>query len=274
MRIHFKHRKGDALTCYAESRLDTHDLEIPFGAAVDPQMGTTLSGRRLRVLLLSPTAVTDETMQEIFNRIQRFASLTGGRDLAIVYLLCSPPHTAFLSAKQLASGALDEATSVDAAYGYSKLQAEMINRADIPHIPILPLPNLESLSQVLEQHVANLSRISPKHKASATTFELLQLCTANPPMPLQTAYVLSDIFTTLDDLAAACSTVTSAPNSSSPSARAAGESSQMSDVYDLGMGMSTQSSDATNKLKRLRDIVGDQQCRDIVDFWKEEWTID
>lgn len=262
------------LTRYVESRLTTHDLDIPFGSIVDQSNGNTTLTRRLRVLLLSPSAVADKQLIDTVTRINHFASLTGGQDLAIVFLLNPPSDARFVSARQQTMSGGDQRAEVDGVYAYSKLQAEMINHAEIPHAPILPLAKLDGLSVLLRKHVANLSRIQPKQHASATQLDLLQLCTASPPMSQQTAYILSDLFPSLRDLATACTSVTSAPNSSSPSARAA--SSQTNDFYDLGLSMGPQSSDSTanNKLKRLRDLVGDQECRDVVDFWKEEFVLE
>ena len=263
------------LTCTVESQLGTHDVEIKFGTAVDASTGNTLPARQLRVLLLSPSTVSETQIESTFERIQHFASLTGGEDLAIVFLLNPPPARNFVPAIQLATDSSDDAARMKGMLAYSKLQAEMMNHTEIPYIPILPLCTLEGLPQLLNKHATNLTRTPPTQKPAATSFELLKLCTANPPMSEQTAYILSDLFVDLRDLAMTCLAVTSAPNSSSPSARAA-VSSQANGVYDLGLEMSTQESDitATGKLKRLRDLVGEQKFRDIVDFWKEEWIVD
>ena len=258
----------------AESQLTTHDLEIPFGSGVDPSTGHTLVTRKLRVLLLAPSALSDEKLSNTIERIEHFASLTGGQDLAIVFLLNPRPVSSFLSTKQLVAEGADRDSKQDGIFSYSKLQAEMINHTEISYVPILPLAQVEGLSELLTKHAANLARSTPKQNGTATTLELLQFCTANPPMSQQTALILSDLFPNLKDLATACSSVTSAPNSGSPSVRA--PSSQADGIYDLGLGMSTQNSDSSTKgkLKRLRDLCGDQECRDIVDFWKEEWTVD
>ena len=267
-------RSNEILTCIIESQLTTHDIEIPFGSALDPNTGNTLPARQLRVLLLSPSAVNETKLDDTFKRIQHFASLTGGEDLAIVFSLNPPQAADSVSAKALAKISHDDSTKVDSIYAYSKLQAEMMNHREIPHIPILPLATSDKLPHLLSNHVASLTRPARKQKPVATSFELLQLCTANPPMSQHTAFILSDLFTSLKDLAMTCSAVTSAPNSSSPSARAA--SSQVSGLYDLGLGTSTQDSDSTVtcKLKRLSDLVGEQECRSIVEFWKEEWVAD
>jgi len=100
-------------------------------------------------------------------------------------------------------------------------------------------------------------------------------------MPQQTAYILSDLFPNFQELAEACTSVSSAPNSSSPSARAAAGVGV--NLLDGLMAWTQGSSDAEvgrggdgaeAKLKRLRDLVGERECVDLVEFWREEWTVE
>lgn len=267
----------DGLTATAESQLGTHDLALPVTTSIDPRTGSTVASRTLRVLLFSPSSVSDEKLSETVERIRRFASLTGGHDLAIAFLLQSAPSAGFVSAKDLKENAVTpQAPDDDGIVAYSKLQATLTDHAEIPCVPVLLLAKLESLPEVLMKHVGYLSR--PKQRASppTTPFALLQLCTASPPMSQHTAFILSDLFADLRELAAVCTAVSSAPNSSSPSVRAAGLSSQPYSTQGGGMETGLQYSEgiALGKLKQLRDLVGEQECADIVDFWKEEWTID
>ncbi|RMX81664.1 hypothetical protein D0869_06638 [Hortaea werneckii] len=286
-----------------EKNLDTHDLALPLQPFLDPRTGHALAARQLRLLLLSSSAVTEAQLEATIKRIQRFASLTGGKDLAIVFLLASPPPPAqptapnatngFTTARQLAQqtaqlSAASERGNLDGVIAWTKLQAELTNRSDIPYIPILPLTALDELPQLLQKHVAALN--SPSHPAprqSANTFDLLQLCTSNPPMDQQTAYCLSDVFANMEELAAACTGVSSAPQSSSPSARAAArasiEASRQFPANDLlddpaiwtsqNVSSAVGDDDGRRKLKQLRDLVGEKQCIEVVDFWKEEWLI-
>lgn len=159
---------------------------------------------------------------------------------------------------------------------YSKLQAAMMDNTDIPHVPVLLLPKLDGLAETLKKHIAFLARPKVETAPVAAAFALLQLCTANGPMSRQTAFILSDLFANLRELARACTTVSSAPNSSSPSAKLAGDSSQVISTQASGFEPSTQLSNvgACGKLKQLCDLVGEQECAGIVEFWQEEWTID
>ncbi|KAI7232392.1 hypothetical protein KC330_g5943 [Hortaea werneckii] len=284
-----------------EKNLDTHDLALPLQPWLDPGSGHALAARQLRLLLLSSSAVAEAQLEATIERIQRFASLTGGKELAIVFLLASPPTPAhptapvatnsFTTARQLAQqtaqlSAVSERGNLDGVLAWTKLQAELTNRSYIPYIPILPLTTLDKLPQLLQKHVAALnspSHLLPKH--SANTFDLLQQCTSNPPMDQQTAYCLSDVFSNMAELAGACTGISSAPQSSSPSARAAArasiEASSQFPANDLLDDPATWTSqnmssaighvDGRMKLKQLRDLVGEKQCIEVVDFWKEEW---
>lgn len=275
------------LTLPSESQLTTHDLSIPLNANVDRKAGNTLPGRLLRLLLLSRNSVSDSKLDATIYRIQHFAFLTGGQDLAIVFLLAASPSTSFVSAEQLATDSPHIADPDDTSgiYAYTKLQAELNNHPSIPYIPILPLAKLDGLSNLLKKHVEARTRTPPPPKSVATPFELLQLCTANPPMPQQTAFVLSDLFSSVEGLAEACTSVSSAPGSSSPSARVvAGDGVALSSQVGHGTGgdllddlmVWTQSTSTENgeKLKKLRDLVGEKQCVDVVDFWREEWVVE
>ncbi|KAK4565493.1 hypothetical protein LTR86_004110 [Recurvomyces mirabilis] len=168
---------------------------------------------------------------------------------------------------------------------YAKLQAVLVDHyGSIPYIPIIPVPTLANLPEQVKNYVVNFTR--PRRITAQpplpSPFTLLQHCTTSPPMPQQTAYYLSDLFVNLKDLASACSSITSAPSSSSPSARAAGANSMLSsqdrnqaEMYDAYGNMPTSSESTEHaKLKQLRDLLGEQQCRAIVDFWQEEYVMD
>ncbi|KAI7325010.1 hypothetical protein KC315_g8103 [Hortaea werneckii] len=91
----------------------------------------------------------------------------------------------------------------------------------------------------------------------------------------------------MEELAAACTGVSSAPQSSSPSARAAArasiEASRQFPANDLlddpaiwtsqNVSSAVGDDDGRRKLKQLRDLVGEKQCIEVVDFWKKEWLI-
>ena len=240
---------------------------------MDVRTGNSSSMRQLRAFLLSSSAISASKLVNTLQRLQHFASLTGGGDLLIVYLLNKPPASSFVSAKELTRDTNDDSAPPDAVAAYSKLQAEMINCTETSYIPIRPISKLDDLSDTIIKHVSVLKTGPRKQETQSKPFDLLKLCTANPPMTEQTAYVLSDLFADLKNVSAACSTVTCAPRSSSPSATAAAFES--SGVYGLSMDsrISNSKRTAAGKLRNLRDLVGEQECQDVLDFWKEEWLV-
>src|SRR5690625_1370592 len=68
-----------------ESELVTHDFSIPFACP------RSHGGKQLRVILLAPSALEDGCRQETISRLDRFSSLTGGRDVVIAFLQSEEP---------------------------------------------------------------------------------------------------------------------------------------------------------------------------------------
>ncbi|KAH9815679.1 hypothetical protein Tdes44962_MAKER00925 [Teratosphaeria destructans] len=264
-----------------ESKLTTHDLSLPFS----PTIGTTTaSTRHHRFLLLSPSCVVnDAKLEETLERTHRFASLTGGQDLAIVFLLSPPKDTTFVSARAVNNHASGDAYPTAGLHASTKLQAILANRSDIPHLPILPLSTLSSLPGLLERYTAALvthPHVAQPANQAVTGFSLLHLCTAAPGgrMPSQTAYIVSDIFPDFAALAGAC-TAEDADRESSPSQRAGKDSGVGVSASQIERDLETdEDSDESGKveerLRRLRALVDRQEVRDLIDFWGDEWTVD
>lgn len=269
------HTGKPTLTRFTESRLETHDVEIPITHCVQPRTVNASVKRALRVMVLSSSSVREAKLEDTLQRMRHFASLTGGQDLAIVFLLNPPGDSTFMSAMDFAKSSHTGDSNTDGILAYSKLQAEIINHNEIPHVPILPLATIEGLTQVLAKHTTELSRPIRTSKALTTPFELLRLCTTCSPMPQKTAFILSDLFINLKDFAAACSSASSSRNSCSRSTRVADLAFYHSSSFDLPGGTDVQgpSSDSLIRLKQLRDLIGDRAFRDVIDFWVEEWTL-
>lgn len=248
--------------------------------SIDPETGNTLQTRRLRLLLLSPSAVTDTKLGDTLERIQRFAALTGGEDLAIVFVLYPQKDMSFVSVKALTTDNTTNDAGANGMYAYTKLQAALFSDAAIPHIPTLPLADIQGLPETLVKHTATLEKAAmskhtthptmKKNTSKPTTpFDLLQLCTAEPPMTKHTALVAADVFTDLADLAATCTSVTTAPAASSPSMRASQVNSSQT-AAERGWV----SPDCEEKMRRLRTLLGEKECQNLIDFWAEEWTLE
>lgn len=249
----------------AEQQLVTHDIALP----LDPNPQRNPPARQLRILLLSAVDVEDARLSATLSRIKHLASITSTCDRVVVFSLAPPCDTIFQSAKEVAAQEASDNTAGTLAC--AKLQAALLSDRDMPTVRVLLLSTLDGLSELLKKHVAAIVTSLSRQPTVplATPFDLLRQCTANPPMPQQTLNFLSDVFPGIRELAAACTHVTSAPNSSSPSMRAGAGSSSSRSFRTQGDEYDVASEDtAYDKLKQLRDLVGDEQCRNIVDFWK------
>lgn len=214
--------------------------------------------------------MTEKSLPDTLERIHHFAALTGGQNLAIIFLLNPPKASTFVSAKSLTADSTTDETGAKGILAYSKLQASLLPRNDIPHVPILPLASVEGLPQLLKDHAAALSHKSTQQVLpAASPFELLQLCTTEPPMDRQTAFFATDCFANLKELAAACTERVAPLSSSSPVLRYGSGSECHRFSAGLGMGSGVQ-----GKMEQLSSLVGDEKCRELVDFWTDEWVVD
>jgi len=95
-------------------------------------------------------------------------------------------------------------------------------------------------------------------------------------MPIESAFILSDVFLSIRDLAEECISTKSAPTSSSNSQDAADDpgisASQI--MREVEMNGTQDPTVRWNRLNRLKELVGEQGCKDVIDFWKEEWLLE
>jgi hypothetical protein len=225
---------------------------------------------------MAPSWTLESNLPNTLDRIHRFASLTGGQDLATVFLLNPPKTSSFISVKDLTSAGSDPEAGTKGVLAYAKLQASLLSRSDIPHIPILPLASLEGLPALLIKYATAISRTPQRVPACTIPFEMLQLSTTEPPMDRQTAYFATDCFTSLRDLAVTCTEPVAEPTSSSPSFGAyRGAASYSGFAGHHGhLGHAYREHDAAERLRQLRELVGEQRHAELVEFWLEEWTVD
>ncbi|TKA77031.1 hypothetical protein B0A49_02314 [Cryomyces minteri] len=290
-----------------ETTLSTHDIAfpLPLRAAQPPTLASP--PRRLLFLLLTPSTVTPTTLPATLTRIQHFASLTGGTDIAIVFLLNAasapapaptrasyptlapgsapppPSNPAFVSAKSLLAHTTTTTTTTtpplpDGIHAYTALAAALF-APDLPTIPLVPLAQLVGLPALLRRYVDGVSSslvktpmpTEPKVRAE----ELLALCTTRPPLGRQAVFVVTDLFADLRRVAAAAAPVFAAG--------ALGESSHGSETdvemgeaggYGGQMGWRGEGArgDQNEGVKRLYEYLDADEVEGILDFWREEWV--
>lgn len=237
-----------------ENDLATHDIALYVG----PKTGHNT--RQLRVLLLSPSTVSEHKLERTVERIQHLAHLTGAQDIAIAFLVSPPAGAQFASARTLVGPAEHHGTN--GMLAYCKLQAELISHTDL-NVPILPLPTLEALPAFLQSQLAAIAGPIRVQPPVTTPFHLLQHCTAAPPLRRDTAFLLSDTFENVKDLAEGCCMVlSSAPEFSSSSS------------FEEPISGSESEEDARKKLKQLRDLIDTNEWENLVVFWQKEWAME
>lgn len=219
--------------------------------------------------------MSDANLLCTLDRIHHFAALKGGQDLAIIFLLNPPIASNFVTVKDLDANDSNRATDTNGVIAYARLQAALLPRQDIPPVPILPLAAVEGLPELLKKHVNTVSRkVQPLAPATAP-FDLLQLCTTEPPMDRQTAYFVTDFKSSLRELATVCaSSLDLGGCRSDHSLLGKSQKSDLNrDGHEKLQGIGHDPS-AMNDLRDLRDLVGDDRCREIVDFWSTEWVVE
>jgi hypothetical protein len=225
---------------------------------------------------LAPSCTLEAALPNTLDRVHHFASLTGGQDLAIVFLLNPPKTPSFISVKDLTSNDSDPDAGTKGVLAYAKLQAALLSRSDITHIPILPLASVEGLPGLLVKTIAALSLKLQHVPESTTPFGMLQLSTTEPPMDRQTAYFATDCFADLRELAVACTEPTTEPTSSSPSFGMGGISFSQSSAggHSGYTGAASQGRGAEEGLRQLRGVVGEERYAELVEFWLDEWVVE
>lgn len=263
------------LTCIcAETQLEAHDINLPAQIAKIPESTDTISTRRYRFLLFSPSAVSEPRLEATLKRLHHFSSLTGGQDIAIIFLLSPQDSCNFnATANTISEDSNVHGQSMDGMKAFTLLQSILTENFDIS-IPLLPISSLSELPARLIKHVSFQS--VPSAVATRNSMDLLGLCTANPPMPIQSAFILSDLFFSIRDLAEACTSATPALTSSSDSESVTNDPGiSVSQMIREGEINCTQGhTNKCNRLQRLRGLIGEQSCKDIMDFWKEEWLFE
>ncbi|KAK5016506.1 hypothetical protein LTR16_001372 [Cryomyces antarcticus] len=213
-----------------ETTLSTHDIAFPLPLRAPQPPNPASPPRHLLVLLLTPST--------------HFASLTGGTDITIVFLLdaasapipgpakaphptsapgSTPPprsNPAFVSAKSLlAHTTTTTATTtptpppLNGIHAYTTLAAALF-APDLPTIPLVPLAQLVGLPALLRRYVdgisSSLARTAMLTGPKVRAEELLALCTTRPPLGRQAVFVVTDLFADLRSVAAAAAPVPAA----------------------------------------------------------------
>lgn len=247
----------------AEDQLDTHHVAIMMPPA--PAQDSTASSKKrfLRFLLLSANSTTDPNFAATLLQIQHFASLTGGADIAIIMLL--HPAPAIVSARSMAKShdSSPHISNISGVQAYVRLEVELFNLTDLPHIPILPLAKVEGLRHLLISHAQGMSRPVRESARQVTAGELLEYCTLDPPLSPLAVNLVTDVFSSLAELAAEATAIRRGDASTSLSSELnALQSSDGGSLDDL----------VCPGLAELKAQLDPDVVKAMVEFWEEEWA--
>ncbi|GAB7356702.1 hypothetical protein MBLNU459_g7409t2 [Dothideomycetes sp. NU459] len=252
-----------------ESQLDTHDIALKLPRRDKPVTST------LCFLLLSPTSVLSD-LDATLTRIEHFASLTGGLNIAMVLLLSSPSRSSSSSSSSTTHTPAATATDPHPAepdpllgqHSYAQLQATLLSRPDLPWIPILPLARVAGLPSLLQSYAGSVGRGPPAPpEPGARSLDLLAQCTVEAPLSPLARDLASDVFRSLAELAGAATAVVAAAAVEGGREIGGWASPSFSVPSDRTRG-------ARKAFEVLREQVGDEVVEGMLEFWAGEWIAD
>ncbi|KAF1989578.1 hypothetical protein K402DRAFT_451790 [Aulographum hederae CBS 113979] len=255
-------------------------VSLLWDSDMGPQPTTTLkspssSTHTLHVLLFTPTTTEHLTEAALLSRLHHFASLTGGHDIAIVFLLNQPAHNTATNGNRsngdehlsggdghLSNGNCNHAINTTAPSGihaFTALSVLLSSMASatasaststtLPPIPLLPIPDPTFLPIIIQSFTSKL--VSPFAATPASdqipnaALDLLPYSTTEAPLPQDTLFALSDLFPDLREVV-----------------EGAGIGND-----DGGIGDGNHNGNENVILRSLgREGAG------VVDFWKGEWV--
>ncbi|ROW11304.1 hypothetical protein VMCG_01027 [Cytospora schulzeri] len=166
---------------YRESKLDTHDVNLPLPSPRDAP-GT----QYLRFILLSSA---DHDVMAIYQRIERLENLSGGCDAAVVWLL---------------------GEGGDGASAFMQFQLNLMDKFEIPLIPLQAIENLPSTLQIFHrmflQSDTTTRQFQPHAPDNSAVQRLLPYSGLSPPLREHSVNVLTDLTVGFADLANKAST--------------------------------------------------------------------
>lgn len=146
------------------------------------------------MLLLTPLNLSPASLDATTARLTRFAHLTGGVDLVVVFLL---------QAQTISSNGDKEPTTASPTNAHVLLQTLIMRSPDLRGIPILPIAKTSALVEVLRSYITAVTQATLPHPPQKA-LDILPYCTTTGPTRLLTSTlvgVLSDMIPDLKTLA-------------------------------------------------------------------------
>ncbi|KAF2459840.1 hypothetical protein BDY21DRAFT_336635 [Lineolata rhizophorae] len=275
-----------------ESALPEHDLAVPI-PNTNPQ-------RTLRMLVLTPSSAAD------LPRIQRFASLTGGQDVAVVFHMDrSPTITSTASSassvprhpQQGSIGAAvndgsegEEPTQTSPLAAFHALEILLLDSALA--LPLIPLPRPAALPRLVSAFLrgvaqANAAGHGPRNAQQQSQANVprgrgtggLAIPTSAPvnaaldllPWCSSEAPLRREHVHILSDL---CPNLRSVAELAAWAGRAEGYRGRIRGEEEIGEGMSRREIErAARAWRLLSEYLGERAARGVVEFWEKETVV-
>ncbi|KAG8630616.1 hypothetical protein KVT40_002235 [Elsinoe batatas] len=183
--------------------------------------------------------MSDSLSSQLRDRLQHFAAITGGQNLAICFLLASEIEgTHFHQSSTPACG----------LQAYTKLQCILTVESELPTLPVLLCANAGDVGATVKAHIESLVSYQPgpplPHPGN-----LLAGCTIGPYMSSAEVSSVASLFGNIGNLASACV--------------ASAEQSQSNGLMEL----TAEDRTSIMRLEALRRQIGDERARGILGFW-------
>ncbi|KAF2084031.1 hypothetical protein K490DRAFT_69220 [Saccharata proteae CBS 121410] len=175
-------------------------------------------------------------MPDTLTRITHFASLTGGKDSAIVFILASSA-----AVQSDAASASMSSSNEDGLRAYMHLASTLLTDPVVSTIPVLTLPTCSGIDGLLQNYIRALSTtVDQPVAATDAVQELLPWCTSDArPMGQEEVLGLTDVFASLLEMA------------------------------EMAM---KEGADWEEKGEEMVGVVGLERATSVVEFWREEWV--
>ncbi len=212
-----------------------------------------------------------DALPQTLSRIQRFAALTGGENIAIIFLLSALNNEAACLSTAIAEPSaprLEQPAS--GLHAYARLSSVLLADNAVPHVPILPLSNHEGLTPLVRKYINGLQAGAENRRShqmsDRSTMDLLSMCSVTSPLRAEDVLYLSDLFPSLKDMAE-LATLNMA-NEGNPDV-------VMSDDFNFTTSKAVNGHEiCRQRLASLAALRGEDIARSVVEFWQDEWVAD
>lgn len=182
-------------------------------------------------------------MDASISRFRHFASLTGGKDVVVCFVLAIDAPD-----KQKNRSRQSDPPGPHGIHAYNELQCKIAEETDVHNVPILLCTTTSEVVSTIKTYIDSISFKRPA-PAVQRHHDLLSECTTVPPLDSYHANLVSDYFGSMHDLVKACVLI------------------DRSEHGDPLVALTLENSDLLSSMSALRDQIGGEASRNIFLFW-------